>query len=56
MAHIVIVGAGIDTGGAKRIHPERNEVELNNGAASLTYDYLVIATGPKLAFDDVQGL
>ena len=26
------------------------------GGISLDYDYLVIATGPKLAFDEVEGL
>ncbi len=41
--------------GAKRVHPAENRVELNDGA-SLTYDYLVIATGPELAFDEIQGL
>lgn len=48
-------GIGFDSGGAKRIHPERNEVELANGN-TIGYDYLVIATGPKLAFDEVEGL
>lgn len=46
---------GLQTGGAKRIHPERNQVELGNGEC-VTYDYLVIATGPKLAFDEIEGL
>jgi len=41
--------------GAKRVHPEENRVELGDGT-SLGYDYLVIATGPKLAFDEVPGL
>ena len=41
--------------GAKRVHPERNQVELDDGR-SIDYDYLVIATGPKLAFDEVEGL
>lgn len=40
---------------AARVHPERNEVELADGTM-LDYDYLVIATGPKLAFDEVPGL
>jgi sulfide:quinone oxidoreductase len=41
--------------GAKRVHPERNEIELNDGR-TIGYDYLVIATGPDLAFDEVPGL
>ncbi|HYB52103.1 MAG TPA: FAD/NAD(P)-binding oxidoreductase [Burkholderiaceae bacterium] len=41
--------------GAKRLHPEESRVELRDGS-SLQYDYLVIATGPKLAFDEVPGL
>jgi sulfide:quinone oxidoreductase len=40
--------------GAKRVHPERNQVELGDGSV-LDYDYLVIATGPKLAFDEIEG-
>ncbi|MDA8224298.1 MAG: FAD/NAD(P)-binding oxidoreductase [Betaproteobacteria bacterium] len=41
--------------GARRVHPEQNRIELENGE-SIDYDYLVIATGPKLAFDEVPGL
>lgn len=41
--------------GARRVHPERNQVELGDGSL-LDYDFLVIATGPKLAFDEVEGL
>jgi sulfide:quinone oxidoreductase len=41
--------------GAKRVHPDRNQVELADGRF-VDYDYLVIATGPKLAFDEVEGL
>lgn len=37
-----------------RIHPDRNQVELADGS-NVDYDYLVIATGPKLAFDEVPG-
>jgi sulfide:quinone oxidoreductase len=48
-------GVGFSTAGAKRVHPSENRVELNDGT-SLAYDYLVIATGPDLAFDEVAGL
>lgn len=41
--------------GAKRLHPEQNCVELADGRTVL-YDFLVIATGPKLAFEEVVGL
>ncbi|MHB1187809.1 NAD(P)/FAD-dependent oxidoreductase [Thiobacillus sp.] len=41
--------------GAARVHPERNQVELTDGRI-VDYDFLVIATGPKLAFDEVPGL
>jgi sulfide:quinone oxidoreductase len=41
--------------GAKRVHPERNQVELENGN-TVDYDYLIVATGPKLAFDEIEGL
>jgi sulfide:quinone oxidoreductase len=41
--------------GVKRLHPDDNRVELTDGK-SIDYDYLVIATGPKLAFEEVEGL
>jgi sulfide:quinone oxidoreductase len=41
--------------GARKVHPTENCVELNDGS-SVTYDYLIIATGPELAFDEVPGL
>jgi sulfide:quinone oxidoreductase len=39
---------------ARRVHPEANTVELENGER-VPYDYLVIATGPDLAFDEIPG-
>jgi sulfide:quinone oxidoreductase len=48
-------GIGFEPAGAKRLHPAENRIELEDGR-SLDYDYLVIATGPKLAFDEVPGL
>ena len=48
-------GIGFTGVGARRIHPAENRIELNDGA-SLAYDYLVIATGPDLAFDEIEGL
>jgi len=43
------------TQGARRVHPKENRVELEGGL-SVGYDYLVLATGPDLAFDEVPGL
>lgn len=40
---------------ATKVHPDRDQVELSNGE-TLSYDYLVIATGPKLDFDAIEGL
>ena len=41
--------------GAERVEPDHNRVRLRDGR-TLDYDYLVIATGPRLAFDEVPGL
>jgi sulfide:quinone oxidoreductase len=41
--------------GAKRVDPAARKIELLDGS-SVSYDYLVIATGPDLAFDEVPGL
>ena len=41
--------------GAAKLDPENNKVVLESGA-EVTYDYLVIATGPELAFDEIEGL
>jgi sulfide:quinone oxidoreductase len=40
---------------AKRVHPEKNQVELTDGQV-VDYDFLVISTGPKFAFDEVEGM
>lgn len=39
----------------KRLQPQDNRLGLNDGT-TIDYDYLVIATGPKLAFEEVEGL
>jgi len=41
--------------GAKRVIPAENAVLLGDGSRQ-EYDYLVIATGPELAFDEIEGL
>lgn len=48
-------GIAFNGAGAARVHPAENRVELGDGS-SLTYDYLVVATGPELAFDEIEGL
>ncbi|MBZ9938161.1 NAD(P)/FAD-dependent oxidoreductase [Mesorhizobium sp. BR1-1-16] len=48
-------GIALRPEGARRVHPHENRVELNDGSM-LDYDYLVIATGPDLAFDEIEGL
>ncbi len=47
-------GIGFVAQAAKRVHPQENRVELADGS-SVSYDYLIIATGPKLAFEEVEG-
>ncbi|MEZ5461992.1 NAD(P)/FAD-dependent oxidoreductase [Dokdonella sp.] len=44
----------VDTA-AEAVVPSQNQVRLVGGRV-LDYDYLVIATGPRLAFDEVPGL
>ncbi len=43
------------TAGARRVDPSANQVTLEDGSIVL-YDYLVVATGPDLAFDEIPGL
>ena len=46
---------GFTAVGARRVHADEKRLELNDGS-SVHYDYLVIATGPDLAFDEIEGL
>ncbi|MCA3437687.1 MAG: NAD(P)/FAD-dependent oxidoreductase [Rhodobacter sp.] len=48
-------GITLLTQGAARVHPAESRIELTDGA-DVAYDYLVIATGPDLAFDEIPGL
>jgi sulfide:quinone oxidoreductase len=48
-------GIGYEGAGARQVLPAENRIELSDGR-SLSYDYLVIATGPELAFDEIEGL
>lgn len=40
--------------GARRLNAKDKQIELGDGT-QLAYDYLVIATGPELAFDEIEG-
>lgn len=41
--------------GVKKLYPEDNKLVLFDDS-ELAYDYLIIATGPKLAFDEIEGM
>lgn len=41
--------------GAAKLDADNNKVVLDSGA-EISYDHLIIATGPELAFDEVPGL
>jgi sulfide:quinone oxidoreductase len=41
--------------GVVAIRPEQNQLLLADESV-LDYDYLIVATGPKLAFDEIEGL
>lgn len=41
--------------GVVAIRPEQNQLLLGDESV-LDYDYLIVATGPKLAFDEIEGL
>ena len=47
-------GIGFTAVGARKVHPGDNKLELNDNSF-IEYDYLVIATGPDLAFDEIPG-
>lgn len=46
---------GFSSVGVKKVHPQENKIELGDGSV-VEYDYLAIATGPRLAFDEIPGL
>jgi len=48
-------GIDFSAAGVKEIKAEDNQLILGDGS-TLSYDYLIIATGPKLAFDEIEGL
>lgn len=48
-------GIEFTAAGCRRLLPGENAMELQDGSR-LDYDYLVIASGPELAFDEIEGL
>ena len=40
---------------AEKVFPDENRIRLIDGS-DISYDYLVIATGPNLAFDEIEGI
>ncbi len=52
--HLKRKNINLIVGEATEIKPEENQVMV--GDQVVDYDYLVLATGPKLAFDEVEGL
>lgn len=48
-------GINFVASGVKELHPKENKMTLHNGQ-DLEYDYLIIATGPRLAFELVDGM
>jgi len=48
-------GIEFNSSGVTEVKPDDNQLVLGDGS-TLDYDFLIIATGPKLAFDEVEGL
>ena len=48
-------GIGFKPVAATKVDPEARRIDLADGT-SVDYDYLIIATGPELAFDEIEGL
>jgi sulfide:quinone oxidoreductase len=48
-------GINFVASGVKDMHPQKNRITLHNGH-DLEYDYLIVATGPRLAFELIEGL
>jgi sulfide:quinone oxidoreductase len=53
--HFKRKGISFSSAGVTTVLPQENKLELGDGS-SVEYDYLAIATGPRLAFDEIPGL
>lgn len=53
--HLARRGIAFEGCGAERVEPGQSRVRLRDGRC-VDYDHLVLATGPRLAFDEVPGL
>lgn len=49
------LGINLIVSAAEKVMPEQNQIKLEDGQI-INYDYLIIATGPELAFDEIEGL
>src|SRR3546814_722546 len=47
-------GITFSAAGWRRVLPEENAIECGDGSR-MEYDYLVVATGPELAFNEIEG-
>ena len=53
--HLAKKKIAFEDAGAEQVEPVENRVRLRDGG-HVAYDHLVIATGPRLAFDEIPGL
>lgn len=54
-SYLIAKNINFSSAGVTEIKADDNELLLGDGS-TLIYDYLIIATGPKLAFDEIEGL
>ena len=54
-SYLAAKNIAFSSAGVTEIKPENNQVLLGDGS-TLDYDFLIVATGPKLAFDEIEGL
>jgi len=54
-SYVKAKGIGFSSAGVTEIRAEDNQLLLGDGS-TMDYDYLIVATGPKLAFEEIEGL
>ena len=54
-SYVMAKGIAFSSAGVTEIRAEQNQLLLGDDS-TLDYDYLIVATGPKLAFDEIEGL